>query len=78
MSHTEHDNKQNEHLQGSDGQDAVMKLIKMKVVNKDSSKLQVKRHKSNRQIPRSKNTTCFRNFVKIVPLYSPVIRLVTM
>ena len=78
MSHMEHDNKQNEHLQGSNGLDAVTKFIKMKVVNQDNSKVQVKRHKSDRQISRNKNTTCFRNFVRNVPLHSPVIRLVTM
>ena len=41
MSHTEHDNKQNEHLQGSNGLDAVIKFIKMKVVNQDHSQVQV-------------------------------------
>ena len=74
----EHDNKQNEHLQGSNRLDAVTKFIKMKVVNQDNSKVQIKRHKSDRQIPRSQNSTCLRNFVKNVPLHSPVIRLVTM
>ena len=38
----EHDNKQYEHLQGSNRLDAVMKFIKMKVVNQDNSKVQVK------------------------------------
>ena len=42
MSHTEHENKQNEHLQGSNGLDAVTKFIKMKVVNQDNSKVHVK------------------------------------
>ena len=78
MLHTEHDNKQNEHVQGSNGLDAVTKFIKMKVVNQDNSKVQVKGTKVIDQIPRSKNTTCFKNFVKNVPLHSPVIRLVTM
>ena len=40
--HTEHDNKLKEHLQGSNGLDAVTKFIKMKVVNQDNSKAQVK------------------------------------
>ena len=38
----EHDNKQNVHLQGSNGQDAGTKFIKMKVVNQDNSKVQVR------------------------------------
>ena len=42
MSHTEHDNKQNEHLQGSNILDAVTKFIKMKVVNQDNSQVQEK------------------------------------
>ena len=42
MLHTEHDNKQNVHLQGSNGLDAVSKFIKVKVVNQDNSKVQVK------------------------------------
>ena len=74
----EHDNKQNEHLQGSNRLDAGTKVIKMKVVNQDNSKVQVKGTQMIDQIPRSKNTTCFRNFVKNVPSHSPVIRLVTM
>ena len=37
----EHDNKQNEHLQGINGLDAVMKFIKMKVVNQDNAQVQV-------------------------------------
>ena len=74
----EHDNKQNEHLQGNNGQDACMKFIKMKVVNPDKSEVQVKGTKVIDKFPRSKNTTCFRNFVRNVPLHSPVIRLVTM
>ena len=42
MSHMEHDNKLNEDLQGSNRLDAVTKFIKMKVVNQDNSKVQVK------------------------------------
>ena len=42
MLHMEHDNKQNEHLQGSNGLDAVTKFIKMKVVNQDNLKEHVK------------------------------------
>ena len=55
MMHIEHDNKQNEHLQGSNGLEAVMKFIKMKVVNQDNSQAQ------------ATGTTVFRNFVKNVP-----------
>ena len=36
----EHDNKLNEHFQGSNRLDAVMKFIKMKVVNQDNSQVQ--------------------------------------
>ena len=42
MSHMEHGNKQKEHLQSSNGLDAVMKFIKMNVVNQDNSQMQVK------------------------------------
>ena len=37
----EHDHKLNEHLQGSNGLNTVMKFIKMKVVNQDNSQAKV-------------------------------------
>ena len=39
MMHTEHDNKLNEHLQGSNRWDAVTQSIKMKVVNQHNSQI---------------------------------------
>ena len=41
MTHTEHDNKQNEDLQGN-GKDEGRKFIKMKVVSQDNSEVQFK------------------------------------
>ena len=44
MLHTEHDNTQNEDLQGN-GKDEDKKFIKMKVVTQDNSEVQFKVHK---------------------------------
>ena len=54
MLHTKHDNKQNEHLQGNNRQDAGMKFIKMKVVSQDNSEVQVKSTKVIDKFPEAR------------------------
>ena len=50
MLYTEHDNTQNEDLQGS-GKDKDNKFIKMKVVSQDNSEVQFKVQKMTDKIP---------------------------
>ena len=74
----EHDNKQNEHLQGSNGLDAVTKFIKMKVVNQDNAQVQVTGTPVMYNFPEATTLPASETLVKNVPSHSPVIRLVTM
>ena len=50
MLHTEHDNTENEDLQGN-GKDKDNKFIKMKVVSQDNSEVQFKVQKMADKIP---------------------------
>ena len=54
MMHTEHDNKLNEHLQGSNRWDAVMKFIKMKVVTQHKSQAQATGTKVLDKVPEAR------------------------
>ena len=58
MSDTEHDNKQNEDLQGS-GEDKGKEFIKLKVVGQGNSEVHFDVQDDRKNL-RNKNTNCFQ------------------
>ena len=58
ISDTEHDNKQNEDLQGS-GEDKAKGFKKLKVVGQDNSEVHFKVKITDKNL-RNKNTNCFQ------------------
>ena len=76
MSDTEHDNKQNEDLQGS-GEDKSKEFIKLKVVGQDNSEVHFN-VKMTEKISERRTLIAFRNFVRNVPLWPRDVRLVTI
>ena len=76
MLHTEHDNKQNEDLQGN-GKDEGKEFIKLKVVGQDNSGIHFKVKMINK-IPETRTLLTFRNLVRYEPPWSLDIRLATI
>ena len=72
----EHDNKQNEDLQGS-GEDKGKEFIKLRIVGRDNSEVHFN-IKMTDKISERRTLIAFRNFVRNVPLWSCDVRLVTI